>query len=96
MMNVFPGRPNLSIGSLAPQAPARTARVLDYFFAPGEDERWIADLLELDDQVGREDTALVERVHVGVASGALESGRLLGDAERLVAHFQQLVREALA
>ena len=57
---------------------------------------WIADLLELDDQVGREDTALVERVQTGVASGALADGRLLGEAEQLVAHFQGLVRDALA
>ena len=46
-------------------------------------------------QVGREDTALVERVQTGVCSGALAEGRLLGEAERLVAHFQGLVREAL-
>ena len=46
-------------------------------------------------QVGREDTALVERVQIGVASGALADGRLLGEAERLVAHFQGLVRDAL-
>jgi hypothetical protein len=52
-------------------------------------------LLELDDEVGREDTALVERVHLGAGSGAIAEGRLLGDAERLVAHFQGLVREAL-
>jgi phenylpropionate dioxygenase-like ring-hydroxylating dioxygenase large terminal subunit len=96
MINVFPGRPNLSIGSVAPAGTQRTERTLDYFFAPGEDERWIAELLELDDQVGREDTALVERVQRGVAAGVVESGRLLGEAERLVAHFQQLVREALA
>ena len=49
----------------------------------------------LDDAVGREDAVLVERVQAGVSSGALPSGRLLGDAERLVAHFQGLVRESL-
>ena len=58
------------------------------FFGADVDGSWIAELLELDDAVGREDTALVERVQTGVASGALESGRLLGHAEQLVAHFQ--------
>jgi choline monooxygenase len=96
VINVFPGAANLSIGSLTPAGTARTERVLDYFFVPGEDERWIGELLELDDTVGREDTALVERVQAGVSAGVLESGRLLGDAERLVAHFQRLVRDALA
>ena len=94
-VNVFPGEPNLSIGPLLPAAPGRTDRFLDYFFGPAVDEAWIGELLELDDEVGREDTALVERVQVGVGSGALSEGRLLGEAEKLVAHFQALVRDAL-
>jgi phenylpropionate dioxygenase-like ring-hydroxylating dioxygenase large terminal subunit len=94
-VNVFPGEPNLSIGPIVPAAPARTDRFLDYFFGAAVDDSWIADLLELDDQVGREDTALVERVQTGVSSGALAEGRLLGEAELLVAHFQGLVREAM-
>jgi phenylpropionate dioxygenase-like ring-hydroxylating dioxygenase large terminal subunit len=95
-INVFPGEPNLSIGPIIPASPNRTDRFLDYFFGTAVGESWIADLLELDDQVGQEDTALVERVQTGVASGALPNGRLLGDAERLVAHFQELVRVALS
>jgi phenylpropionate dioxygenase-like ring-hydroxylating dioxygenase large terminal subunit len=94
-INVFPGEPNMSIGPFVPGAPDRTDRFLDYFFGAGVSEAWISELLELDDEVGREDTALVERVQVGVSSGAIADGRLLGDAERLVAHFQGLVREAL-
>jgi hypothetical protein len=35
-------------------------------------------------------------VQTGVASGALPEGRLLGEAEQLVAHFQGLVRESLS
>jgi choline monooxygenase len=95
-INVFPGEANLSIGPFVPGAPDRTDRFLDYFFGAGVSETWIAELLELDDTVGREDTALVERVQVGVSSGAIAEGRLLGEAEKLVAHFQGLVREALA
>jgi phenylpropionate dioxygenase-like ring-hydroxylating dioxygenase large terminal subunit len=95
-VNVYPGRPNLSIGPVWPVGPERSAGFLDYFFAEGEDEQWIRDLLELDDQVGREDTELVERVQRGVRSGALAEGRLLGESERLIAHFDRLVREALA
>ncbi len=95
-INVFPGRPNLSIGSFAPDGPTRTRRLLDYFFATEADERWIAELLAFDDQVGREDAVLVERVQRGVASGAVEGGRLIEGSEQLVAHFQSLVRDALA
>jgi choline monooxygenase len=95
-VNVYPGRPNLSIGPVWPEGPERSRGFLDYFFAPGEDESWIRDLLELDDQVGREDTALVERVQRGVRSGVLTEGRLLGESEQLIAHFDALVREALS
>jgi nitrite reductase/ring-hydroxylating ferredoxin subunit len=94
-VNVFPGEPNLSIGPFMPASPGRTERFLDYFFGDRVEEAWIAELLELDDAVGREDAVLVERVQAGVSSGAIASGSLLGDAERLVAHFQGLVREAL-
>jgi phenylpropionate dioxygenase-like ring-hydroxylating dioxygenase large terminal subunit len=94
-INVFPGRPNLSIGSFLPSAADRTRRTLDYFFAPGEDEDWIAEFLEFDDQVGREDTRLVESVQRGAGSGVIPEGRLLPESEQLVARFQALVREAL-
>jgi phenylpropionate dioxygenase-like ring-hydroxylating dioxygenase large terminal subunit len=95
-VNVYPGRPNVSIGPVWPEGPERTAGFLDYFFAEGEDEGWIRDVVELDDQVGREDTELVARVQRGVRSGALASGTLLGESERLIAHFDRLVRAALA
>jgi choline monooxygenase len=95
-INVFPGRPNLSIGPMIPVAPGRTARFLDYFFAPDADEGWIAELLALDDQVGREDRGLVEGVQRGMASGVLEHGRLMTDAERLIVDFQRRVSDALA
>jgi phenylpropionate dioxygenase-like ring-hydroxylating dioxygenase large terminal subunit len=95
-INVFPGRPNLSCGPILPVGPERTARFLDYFFAPDVDQAWIDELLAFDDQIGREDTALVEGVQLGVRSGVLQEGRLLSESEQLVAHFQRLCAEALA
>jgi phenylpropionate dioxygenase-like ring-hydroxylating dioxygenase large terminal subunit len=95
-INVFPGRPNLSLGSFLPVGPDRTRRTLDYFFAPGEDEEWIVEFLEFDDEVGREDTRLVESVQRGAGSGAIPDCRLLPQSEQLVAAFQKLVRDALA
>jgi phenylpropionate dioxygenase-like ring-hydroxylating dioxygenase large terminal subunit len=95
-INVFPGRPNLSIGPILPLAPDRTRRILDYFFSPDEDDAWIAEFLEFDDQVGREDVRLVESVQCGAGSGALPDGRLLPESEQLVAAFQARLREALA
>ena len=51
--------------------------------------------MALENQVGAEDRALVERVQRGVRSGALEHGVLMPESERLIAHFQALVAEAL-
>jgi phenylpropionate dioxygenase-like ring-hydroxylating dioxygenase large terminal subunit len=94
-INVFPGRPNLSCGPILPRGPERTARFLDYFFAPGVDQEWIDGLLELDGQVGREDTVLVEGVQRGIRSGLVEEGRLMSASEPLLVHFQQLTADAL-
>jgi phenylpropionate dioxygenase-like ring-hydroxylating dioxygenase large terminal subunit len=90
-INVLPGPPNLSIGPVLPAGPERAERFLDYFFAPGTDEAAIADLLDFDGQVGREDTVLVERVQRGVRSGLVQEGRLLTESEQLVAHFDRLL-----
>jgi choline monooxygenase len=69
--------------------------VLDYFFAAGEDPQWIADYIELDDEVGAEDRVLVESVQRGMAAGMLEHGELLLPSEELIAVFQQWVGDGL-
>jgi phenylpropionate dioxygenase-like ring-hydroxylating dioxygenase large terminal subunit len=94
-INVFPGHPNLSCGSILPEGPERTRRFLDYFFAPDVDQAWVNELLAFDDQIGREDTALVEGVQQGVRSGVIPDGNLLSESEQLVAHFQRLCSAAL-
>jgi choline monooxygenase len=95
VVNVMPGRPNLSIGPVVPRGSDRTYRFLDYFVGPEVDEQWLAAYLALDDQVGAEDRALVESVQRGIATGALESGTLMPESEKLIAHFHALVVEAL-
>jgi phenylpropionate dioxygenase-like ring-hydroxylating dioxygenase large terminal subunit len=96
VINVMPGRPNLSIGPIVPIAPDRTSRFLDYLVAPDADDAWIEEMLAFDAQVGHEDTRLVERVQRGVAAGLIDEGTLLPESERHVAHFQALVVDALA
>ena len=92
----MPGRPNFSIGPIVPLEPERTYRFLDYFVAEDADEAWIEEALAFDAQVGAEDRTLVERVQAGVRVGLIEEGRLLPESERLIAHFQALVVDALA
>jgi len=94
-VNIFPGRPNISIGPMLPLEPGRTARFLDYFFGADVDQAWIDELMEFDDQVGREDKGLVEGIQRGLASGGLEHGYLMSRSEQLIGHFQSLTRAAL-
>ena len=95
VVNVMPGRPNLSIGPVVPRGAERTYRFLDYFVGPDVDAEWLAGYLALDEQVGAEDRTLVEAVQRGVASGGLDHGNLLGESEQLIAWFQSLVVDAL-
>ena len=95
-INVMPGHPNLSIGPIVPTGPETTTRFLDYFVGPDVEAAWIGEMLEFDDQVGAEDRVLVERVQKGLRGGGVEHGRLMGESERLIAHFQALLLEALA
>ena len=94
-LNVFPGCTNVSVGPLWPEGPERTGGFLDYFFGDEVAEEDVRNLLALDDQVGREDRALVEAVQRGVRSGLLEAGRLMPESEWLVAGFQQRVAAVL-
>ena len=82
----MPGQPNLSIGPVLPAGPERTARFLDYFVGPDVDEAWIAEMIAFDEQVGAEDTVLVERVQRACAAAASTHGQLMAESERLVAH----------
>jgi hypothetical protein len=59
------------------------------------DAQWIADYMQLDVQVGAEDRVLVERVQQGMRSGIITDGALMPRAERLIAHFERLLVEAL-
>ncbi len=94
-INIFGGRPNISVGPIVPRTPERTYRFLDYFFGPDVEPAWIDDLLAFDDQVGKEDRALVETVQRGIGSGALDHGVLMGRSEQLIGHFQALTAAAL-
>lgn len=93
--NVLPGHPNLSIGPLWPTGPETCEGYLDYWFGDSASAEWIERLFALDDQVGAEDTALVEAAQRGCATGAIERGWVLGGSEALIGHFQDFVRDRL-
>ena len=81
----------------SPPGPERTSAFLDYYFAETERTRRDrgADRLR---RPGRPRGSSARRVGPGAASarGCSSEGRLMPESERLLAHFQGLVREALA
>jgi len=94
-LNVKPGPQNVSLDVWEPDGPGRTVGYTDFFVAPEVPEEEVDEMIAFALQTGREDTALVEAVQRGMASGAVATGRLMPESERLVAHFQAMVLAAL-
>jgi len=86
----------VGLDTWSPVAPSRTVGVSDYYFGPDVGETEIAELVAFSQQVGAEDNALVASVQAGHTSGVVPQGRLLLSSERLIAHFQRHVYDALA
>ena len=90
-VNINPGLPNLSIGPVLPVGPDNSHGYLDYYFGPDVSQQWIDDMIVFDNEVGAEDTVLVESVHRGIKSGAVPQGRIMLESEKLIAGYQSWV-----
>jgi choline monooxygenase len=95
-LNIDPGPGNMSVDSTRPLGPDRCVGASDYFFYEDVSDESARQMMEFAAQVAREDAALVESVHAGLASGMVPQGRLLVSSEHLLQHFQGLVHQALA
>jgi choline monooxygenase len=95
-VNVTPGPSNISLERWVPDGLRRTIEVTDYFFGPDASPEQIEELLAFDNQVGEEDTELVQSVQRGLGSGAVPQGRLMLESEQLIADFQRRVRDAIS
>ena len=87
-INILAGWPNLSIGPINPVEAGRTERYLDYFFGPDVPSDWIDAMIAFDEQVGKEDEALVESMQRGISARPERSGILFIDSEKLIGHFE--------
>jgi carnitine monooxygenase subunit len=94
-VNIAPGIPNISLERWIPDDQRRTIEVTDYFFDLATSSEEIEELLAWDNQVGEEDTSLVESVQRGLDSGTVPQGRLMPESEQLIADFQRRVRDSL-
>jgi carnitine monooxygenase subunit len=94
-LNVLPGPPHVRVLVFQPLDADRTASFVDGFWAPDTADEVVQEITDFGAEVGREDRELVESVHRGLRSGAIEHGRLLLASEKLIQHFQLLVYDAL-
>jgi len=94
-ITVNPGSPSLLINSWRPNDARRTDGFEDSFFGPAVAPTKRAALIAYSTHIGEEDNALVESVQRGIQSLEATSIRLDGDEECLIAHFHQLVKEAM-
>lgn len=85
---------SLEVARVRPDDHDRTTVVVDYYNREGAVTDAWEEGFAFSSQVMREDVALCERQHAGLAGGTFEQGRL-GPAEHGVHRFQTLVRERL-
>jgi phenylpropionate dioxygenase-like ring-hydroxylating dioxygenase large terminal subunit len=93
--SVWPGPPNLQVGTWLPLSHDKVARMTDWYFGPEVSSAARERLCSFIDEVGQEDIDVVASVQRGLAAGATPTGRLFGD-EPLVGAFQRLVAQAIS
>ena len=91
-INVYPGEGAFEATWYWPQDAGTTRGRTAVFLPAGASEAYARQVTELSLQVGEEDNALCEAMHRGMASGAIERGRLMEDSEELLVRFQRRVR----
>jgi phenylpropionate dioxygenase-like ring-hydroxylating dioxygenase large terminal subunit len=94
-LNVLPGAAHVRVIVFQPLDADRTASFVDGFWAPDTPDEIIEEITSFGAKVGAEDRELVESVHRGLRSGAIDHGRLLLGSEKLIQHFHLLVYDAL-
>ena len=94
-LNTLPGPAHVRVLVFQPLTADRTASFVDGFWARDTPDEIVEEITDFGAAVGQEDRDLVESVHRGLRSGAIERGRLLLGSEHLIQHFQLLVYDAL-
>jgi Ring hydroxylating alpha subunit (catalytic domain) len=87
MLNFYPGPGSLSLNLILPIDAHRSLAVYEFLFAESVPEQDTASLIQLIDEVQREDIVLCESVHRGMRSGFYQPGPLMLSREKGLAHF---------
>ena len=95
-INVMPGQPNLSIGPVVPLAAERTARFLDYFVGPDVETRGSPTCSSSTTRSAPRTPSSSSACRKGCAAAASSTAGCCVESERLIAHFQSQLVDALA
>lgn len=90
MLNFYPGPGSLSLNLILPIDAHRSLAVYEFFFAKEVPEEEAKGLIDLIDEVQKEDVILCESVHRGMRSGFYKPGPLMLTREKGISHFHGL------
>ena len=91
MVNIYPGPGNASTNLIVPIDEHHTLAVYEFFFVEGMAEAEAGKIVDLIDQVQREDVIICESVQRGLRSGYYQQGQLMLSRENGIQHFQKLL-----
>ena len=93
--SMFPGVPNLIIGTWELTGAGSTQRLSHCFFGSDVAADEAEEMLTYFGSVGEDDIEVCEATQAGLEAGIVPHGRLLDPSEELIRHFQEMVCESL-
>jgi choline monooxygenase len=91
MVNIYPGPGNASTNHIIPVDENNTIAIYEFFLDESVSSREGKKIVNLVDEVQKEDVIICESVHRGLKSGDYDQGRLILSKENGIEHFQNLV-----
>jgi phenylpropionate dioxygenase-like ring-hydroxylating dioxygenase large terminal subunit len=95
MLNFYPGPGSLSLNLILPIDAHHSKAVYEFLFSDEVPNQETEPLLQLIDEVQKEDIVLCESVHRGMRSGFYQPGPLMLTREKGLAHFHQRYHASL-
>ena len=93
MLNLYEGVADTNL--VLPLGTDRCRVVFDFYFAPGADESFVRDSIEVSHRIQLEDQGICEEVQRGLRSRSYRAGRFSVKREAPGYHFHQLLARAL-
>ncbi len=95
MVNTYPGIGNASTNIIRPISAQKTLVTYEFYADPAMNETEMQNLIDLIDQVQKEDVVICESVQRGLESGRFAGGHLIMAKENGIKHFRELIQKSL-